>query len=127
MSTRLEDPFLTRSDYGNNNVNPVTSPPAEPQKNKSPSKHARLHSLDVVRGITMAVMILVDEIGAAYPHVNHSPWNNITLADFVMPWFLFMVGTSASFSLRKFKQNSESRWKGTRFVVVSIQSDAGAM
>ena len=77
MSTRLEDPFLTRADYGNNNVN-LTSPPSQ-QINKSPSKHARLHSLDVVRGITMAVMILVDEIGAAYPHINHSPWNNITL------------------------------------------------
>ena len=88
----------------------------EPPMPKSPSKHARLHSLDVVRGLTIAVMILVDEIGAAYPHVNHSPWNNITFADFVMPWFLFMVGTSAAFSLRKFKQDRASRWRGTRFV-----------
>lgn len=114
-ATRLDDPFLTRSDFDNNGINPVTS---SVQPKKSPSKHARLHSLDVVRGITMAVMILVDEIGAAYDHINHSPWNNITLADFVMPWFLFMVGTSASFSLRKFKQDSDSRWKGTTFVTI---------
>ena len=32
-------------------------------------------------------MILVDEIGDVYPHVNHSPWHNVTLADFVMPWY----------------------------------------
>ena len=69
---------------------------------KSPSKHPRLVSLDMVRGLTMAVMILVDEIGDVYPKVNHSPWNNITFADFVMPWFLFMVGTSMAFSLRRY-------------------------
>ena len=85
---------------------------------KSPSKHPRLISLDVVRGLTIAVMVLVDEIGAAYPSVNHSPWNNITFADFVMPWFLFMVGTSAAFSLRKFKQDTAGRWKGTQFVAL---------
>ena len=97
----------------------VSQQNAIPTKSKpSPSKHARLHSLDVVRGITIAVMILVDEIGAAYPVVNHSPWNNITFADFVMPWFLFMVGTSASFSLRKFKQDNASRWRGTRYVTI---------
>ena len=93
----------------------VTNPPAH---TKSPSKHPRLVSLDVVRGITIAVMILVDEIGAAYPSVNHSPWNNITVAAFVMPWFLFMVGTSASFSLRKFKHDQESRWRGTKYVAI---------
>ena len=97
----------------------VSQQNAIPTKSKpSPSKHVRLHSLDVVRGITIAVMILVDEIGAAYPVVNHSPWNNITFADFVMPWFLFMVGTSASFSLRKFKQDNASRWRGTRYVTI---------
>ena len=93
-------------------LNGENSPPT------TPSKHPRLLSLDVVRGITIAVMVLVDEIGAAYPHVNHSPWNNITFADFVMPWFLFMVGTSASFSLRKFTRDTDTRWEGTRFVAL---------
>lgn len=83
---------------------------------KSPSKHPRLVSLDVVRGLTMAVMIFVDEIGGAYPTFNHSPWNNITLADFVMPWFLFMVGTSMAISLKKFKLDRQARIEGTRFV-----------
>jgi len=60
----------------------------------TPSKHRRLLSLDIQRGLTIALMVFADEIGEAYPHLNHSPWSNITMADYVMPWFLFMVGTS---------------------------------
>jgi len=103
---------------------PLDAPHAAPSEAatvpsaRSPSKHPRLASLDVVRGLTMAVMILVDEIGDAYPAVNHSPWNNVTLADFVMPWFLFMVGTSMAMSLRRFKTNRQSRVEGTRHVAI---------
>lgn len=50
--------------------------------------------------------------------INHSPWNNITLADFVMPWFLFMVGTSAAFSLRKFQADRQARVAGSKYVAV---------
>ena len=53
---------------------------------KGPSKHSRLASLDAVRGLNMAIMVVVDETGSAFPHITHSPWNNITFADLVMPW-----------------------------------------
>lgn len=80
----------------------------EPSPKKSTFKRTRLVSLDMVRGLTIAMMILVDELGDVYPSINHSPWNNVTLADFVMPWFLFMVGTSMAFSLRRYtKRNAE--------------------
>lgn len=39
-------------------------------------------------------MIIVDDAGGIIPAINHSPWNGLTLADFVMPFFLFMVGVS---------------------------------
>lgn len=39
-------------------------------------------------------MIIVDDAGRIIPAINHSPWNGLTLADFVMPFFLFMVGVS---------------------------------
>jgi predicted acyltransferase len=39
-------------------------------------------------------MILVDDVGRAFPSLNHSPWFGVTLADFVMPFFLFGVGVS---------------------------------
>ena len=96
----LRQPLVSPSTSGNATVKP---PPT------------RQKSLDVLRGFTVLLMVFVDEIGAAFPHINHSPWDNITLADFVMPWFLFMVGTSLSISLRKYKS---ARAVGTRFVGV---------
>lgn len=36
--------------------------------------------------------------------MDHSPWDDITFADFVMPFFLFMVGVSMSISFRKYRE-----------------------
>lgn len=54
----------------------------------------RLVSLDVFRGITVMLMVFVDDAGGLFPSINHSPWNGVTLADFVMPFFLFIVGVA---------------------------------
>lgn len=61
----------------------------------------RLASLDVFRGLTVALMILVDDAGGILPAINHSPWNGVTLADFVMPFFLFIVGVSLGIVYKK--------------------------
>lgn len=61
----------------------------------------RLVSLDVFRGLTVALMILVDDVGRAFPSLNHSPWFGVTLADFVMPFFLFGVGVSIALVFKK--------------------------
>eukprot|EP01018_Ginkgo_biloba_P019145 Gb_12199 [translate_table: standard] len=61
----------------------------------------RLASLDVFRGLTVALMILVDDAGGILPAINHSPWNGVTLADFVMPFFLFIVGVSLGLAYKK--------------------------
>lgn len=45
-------------------------------------------------------MILVDDGGGAYPRIDHSPWNGCTLADFVMPFFLFIVGVAIALALK---------------------------
>jgi predicted acyltransferase len=63
---------------------------------------SRLKSLDILRGVTVAAMILVNTSGDGahtYPILAHSPWNGCTLADVVFPCFLFMVGISSVFSL----------------------------
>lgn len=65
------------------------------------ASHQRLVSLDVFRGLTVALMILVDDAGGAFPSINHSPWFGVTLADFVMPFFLFGVGVSVSLVFKK--------------------------
>uniref|UniRef100_A0A0E0R9G0 Heparan-alpha-glucosaminide N-acetyltransferase catalytic domain-containing protein n=1 Tax=Oryza rufipogon TaxID=4529 RepID=A0A0E0R9G0_ORYRU len=61
----------------------------------------RLVSLDVFRGITVALMILVDDVGGIVPAISHSPWDGVTLADFVFPFFLFIVGVSLAFAYKK--------------------------
>ncbi|KAL3628466.1 hypothetical protein CASFOL_027512 [Castilleja foliolosa] len=61
----------------------------------------RVATLDAFRGLTIVVMILVDHAGWAYPRIDHSPWNGCTLADFVMPFFLFIVGVSIALALKR--------------------------
>lgn len=63
----------------------------------------RLKSLDVLRGLTVALMILVnngagDEI---FSVLQHSKWNGITPCDLVFPFFLYMMGVSTYLSLKK--------------------------
>ncbi|KNC77862.1 hypothetical protein SARC_09693 [Sphaeroforma arctica JP610] len=47
-------------------------------------------------------MVFVDDLAERYPHITHAPWNGLTLADLVMPCFLFMVGCSMAFSLKQY-------------------------
>ncbi|WRX09130.1 Heparan-alpha-glucosaminide N-acetyltransferase [Theobroma cacao] len=61
----------------------------------------RLVSLDVFRGLTIVLMILVDDVGGLLPAINHSPWNGLTLADYVMPFFLFIVGVSLGLTYKR--------------------------
>ena len=61
----------------------------------------RLASLDVLRGLAVAGMILVvtpGDWGAAYPQLQHAEWNGWTLADMVFPTFLFSVGFGLALS-----------------------------
>ncbi len=69
----------------------------------TPSKHTRLVSLDVFRGITVALMIIVNSPGnqTSYTWLSHSTWNGCTLADLVFPFFIFIVGLSSTFTLSK--------------------------
>ncbi len=76
----------------------------ENTQNNIPQKQ-RLLSLDVLRGLTVAGMILVNNGGGkvSYEPLRHSAWNGLSLADLVFPFFLFMVGMSTYISLRKFQ------------------------
>jgi predicted acyltransferase len=56
---------------------------------------AREPALDVFRGATVALMILVNNPGswnALYPPLAHAPWHGVTPTDLVYPFFLFAVG-----------------------------------
>ena len=58
---------------------------------------SRLRSLDVFRGATVALMILVNNPGSwshLYPPLAHAPWHGCTPTDLVFPFFLFAVGNA---------------------------------
>lgn len=68
-----------------------------------PRKKRRLQCLDAVRGLNVVLMVFVDNVGDRWESwIDHSPWDVIHLADFVMPLFLFMVGVSMAFSMKKY-------------------------
>lgn len=65
----------------------------------------RLLSLDIFRGITIAFMIVVNTPGSwqyVYPPLRHSSWHGCTPTDLVFPAFLFIVGVSMWFSMKKY-------------------------
>lgn len=65
----------------------------------------RYVSLDVLRGLTVAMMIVVNNPGSwsnAYPILLHKEWNGCTPCDLVFPFFLFCVGASMAFALAKY-------------------------
>jgi predicted acyltransferase len=73
---------------------------------------SRLFSLDVIRGITIAFMIMVNNNGdwrAAYRPLVHSAWNGWTPADLVFPSFLFIVGITTVISTDARRARGESR------------------
>jgi len=55
-------------------------------------------------------MIFVNYGGAGYWYFEHAPWNGLTLADTVFPWFLWMMGTSLVFSFRGLIKRKTPPW-----------------
>lgn len=69
------------------------------------AKSKRLLALDVFRGLTIAFMIIVNTPGSwshIFPPLRHAEWSGWTPTDLVFPFFLFIVGVSMSFSLKKY-------------------------
>jgi predicted acyltransferase len=78
----------------------------------------RLTTLDVFRGITIALMILVNDPGgdAYYSFLQHATWNGLTFADIVFPFFIFIVGATIPFSFARRIDRGASKRK--LFVIV---------
>jgi predicted acyltransferase len=77
-----------------------------------PVSPRRLQSLDVLRGLTVAGMILVNTSGDGahtFPILAHSRWNGCTFADVIFPCFLFMIGISGVISASRRLNRSATR------------------
>ena len=66
-----------------------------------PEPASRLLSLDVVRGITIAFMIMVNNNGGrgSWRFMNHARWNGLTATDLVFPTFVFVMGLSTVYAI----------------------------
>lgn len=80
-------------------------------KRNTMSNSSRLLSLDVFRGLTIALMILVNCPGSwntTYAPLLHADWHGNTPTDQVFPFFLFIVGIAITFSMTKRKEAGEN-------------------
>lgn len=78
-----------------------------------PGKSHRYFALDILRGMTIALMILVNTPGSwshIYAPFRHAAWHGFTPTDLVFPAFLFVVGNAMSFSLKKYETVSEQHF-----------------
>jgi len=78
----------------------------------APPVTARLESLDVFRGATIAAMLLVNNPGswaAIYAPLRHADWHGWTPTDLIFPFFLFIVGVAMTFSFGKLGERGATR------------------
>lgn len=65
----------------------------------------RILALDILRGITIAGMIMVNNPGTwshIYAPLRHAEWNGLTPTDLIFPFFMFIMGISTYISLKKY-------------------------
>lgn len=89
----------------------------------TPQQNNRLLSLDILRGITIAGMIMVNNPGSwsyAYAPLKHAHWHGFMPTDLVFPFFMFIMGVSTFMSLRKFnfEPSKAAVWKILRRTVL---------
>ena len=82
---------------------------------KIPLNKERFYSLDVFRGATVCLMILVNNPGSwsnIYGPLEHAAWHGVTPTDLVFPFFLFAVGNAMAFVMPRLQSGGTSVfWK----------------
>jgi heparan-alpha-glucosaminide N-acetyltransferase len=90
---------------------------------QSAAPAARSRTLDVLRGLTILVMIFVNDLAgvqnvpAWMKHVQPHDADGMTFVDVVFPAFLFIVGLSIPLALGKRLETGEPRWRTWRHVL----------
>jgi predicted acyltransferase len=105
-------------------ANRTTNPEFDSAAKGSAPATRRLLSLDVLRGLTIAFMIMVNNNGGpgAWKEMHHAAWDGFTATDLVFPTFLFVVGVSLVFStaarLRRGESRAKLAWHTVRRAVI---------
>jgi len=91
----------------------TTTMPLQVEELTSYAPSTRVTSVDMLRGLTVAMMLLVNDPGDwehIFRQLNHAEWNGWTLTDLVFPTFLFLMGAAMVFSMNARTSRGES-WK----------------
>jgi len=103
-----------------------------PPMAKPAKKYDRLVSLDVLRGIDIFLLFIVDCLWGALRWgplaslmdsspalqetarlLSHHPWQGFTICDLIMPMFIFMTGITIPFSLARYRKEEGGQWSWT--------------
>ena len=80
----------------------------------APTQGGRIVSVDVLRGLTILLMIFVNDLGRAAPswmhHIQPPNADGMTLADVVFPAFLFIVGVSIPLAFERARAAGKTTW-----------------
>lgn len=98
----------------------------------------RFASVDALRGITVAAMLLVNDPGDwahVYAPLLHSEWNGCTPTDLIFPFFLFIVGVSIALGIAPRVEGGANRmqlqnavlWRAVRIVGLGLLLHAVAL
>jgi predicted acyltransferase len=93
--------------------------------------NSRFFSLDILRGLTIILMIIVNDPGSwdhVYTPLLHADWNGLTPTDYIFPTFVFIVGVSIVLSLTKQGDRGMSRnqlvkkilWRSIKIYLLGI-------
>ena len=67
-------------------------------------------------------MMFVNYGGGGYWFFDHASWDGLTLADLVMPWFMFMMGVSFTFSLKSMDNKGANKQQiFTKILIRSVK------
>ena len=115
-------------------------PPTVANGNTTTSRPSRLLSLDLLRGMDLAFLVLFQPVvyqwleacqpaagtfgAAVYGQITHVPWQGFCFWDIIMPLFMFMSGITIPFSMSKYRRGESKAGAGfllrllKRFVVL---------
>ncbi|XP_034936352.1 heparan-alpha-glucosaminide N-acetyltransferase-like [Chelonus insularis] len=91
--------FLTRN--SGDDQSPLQESDSPPQPSMRITRaDTRIRSIDAFRGIAVLLMIFVNNGGGGYVFFEHAPWDGLTVADLVLPWFAWIMGVTIILSVR---------------------------
>ena len=88
--------------------NPTANVCARAEESPENSVSSRINAVDTFRGLSIVLMIFVNYGGGKFYFFRHAPWNGLTIADLVFPWFMWIMGVSLAVSFASLRAREVS-------------------